>query len=275
MQAVEKKYQEDPAKYGGEPNQSRMNGLPRGAVVVTVNRGGAGFICAQDLCVRKVSPGGQSATAGLKVGMKLTDYSAGGSRRALEGISWATFKDVCRQSPYPRVFTFCPASDRAAGQGSSSTSIPEGVADRPRLKASSAAKDKRKDRSDAARSKAEAEAAAKAKAEQDRMEHRAAASRAEVKRKEEEEKVRAKAEEQVAAAAAKAAEETAAAVAAKVAKAAEERAAKVSAEVARAAQAAKEAEEEREAEAAEEERRAREARLKPSGPVNVYISPLM
>lgn len=42
MQAVEKKYQEDPTKYGGKPDQSKTNGLSRGTGAVTVNRGGGG-----------------------------------------------------------------------------------------------------------------------------------------------------------------------------------------------------------------------------------------
>jgi hypothetical protein len=127
MQAVEKKYLEDPARFGGPAPPVKNSAPPKtpGTVVVTVNQGGAGFVCAADLRAKKVTTGSVSAAAGLQVGMRLTGYSAGGQRHAMGGMTWAAFKDMCKQSPYPRVFTFSPAE--GAAQTRSSSRIPEGV----------------------------------------------------------------------------------------------------------------------------------------------------
>lgn len=263
MEAVERKYQEDPEKYGGKPKQAKSHpNLPAGAVVVTAKSGGAGFVCAADLRVKKVAPGGLSAAAGLKVGMQLAGFTAGGRRHAMGGVSWPAFKELCKQSPYPRVFSFVLADDDGAGkQRLSSVPIPEGVADRPPRKAKDAAHV----------DQAGAKAAEEAKAEQKRIQRASAEAQAEAKRKEEEEvsaQAEAAAQMRSREEAKLKAEEAAAKAAAKEA---EEAAAKAAAQAAQAAQEAKR----REAEAAEQEKQAREARLKPSGPVNVYISPLM
>ena len=121
MQAVEKKYQADPGKFGGAlPDTPRTAtskkiaaAVAAGAVVVTVAAGGAGFVCNSDMTAVKVSPGGASAAAGATVGMELTGFTGGGRRQAMGGVSWAAFKGMCRQSPYPRVFTFTPVGEAA------------------------------------------------------------------------------------------------------------------------------------------------------------------
>jgi flagellar biosynthesis GTPase FlhF len=278
MQAVEKKYQDNPEKYGGQPRKAKTKAssmkakptLPRGAVVVTVNRGGAGFVCAADLCVKRVSPGGLSAAAGLQVGMQLARYSAGGRPHAMGGMSWSGFKEMCKQSPYPRIFTFVPAGDDSAKHTRSSAPIAEGIADRPPRKAKGAVKDERAVLSASEVSGASKHSVPEVNAERERIQQTIAGPQVETKRKEAEtaaqaeiaaqmrarDEAKAKAEEQAAATVAKAAEEAAW-------KSAEQ-----------AAQALKEAEQ-KESEAALQEQNAREARLRPSGPVNVYISPLM
>ncbi len=272
MEAVERKYQENPEKYGGKPQAKSQPKLPPGAVIVTAKSGGAGFVCAADLRVKKVTPGGLSSAAGLKVGMQLAGYTAGGRRHAMGGVSWPAFKILCKQSPYPRVFTFVPTDNGAHKHQLSTVPIPEGLADRPARKAKDASKDEHSGAKAAEDAKAEQE-------EQQRIQHAFAEAQAKARRKEEEEaaaqaeaaaqmrareEAKVKAEEQAAKAAAKAAEEAAA-------KAAKEAAAMAAKKAARAAEEAKR----REAEAADQEKLAREARLKPSGPVNVYISPLM
>ena len=278
MQAVEKKYQDNPEKYGGQPQKAKTNAssmkakatLPRGTVVVTVNRGGqAGFVCAADMCVKKVSPGSLSAAAGLQVGMQLVGYSAGGRRHAMGGMSWSAFKEMCKQSPHPRVFTFVPADDSPAKQMLSSAPIAERIADRPPRKAKDEAKDERADLNAAGVSGASEHSEPQANAERERMQQTTAAAQIDAKRKEAETAAQAEIAAQMRArdeAKAKAEEQ-----AAQVAKAAQEAAAKAAEQ---AAQALKEAEQ-KDSEAAEQEQNAREARLRPSGPVNVYISPLM
>ena len=134
MQAVEKKYQADPAKFGGAlPDTPRTTSSKKiaaaaaaGAVMVTVAAGGAGFVCNANMAVKKVTPGGASAAAGVMVGMELTGFTGGGRRQAMGGVSWAAFKEMCRQSSYPRVFTFTPMGGTASA-ALASRGVSEGI----------------------------------------------------------------------------------------------------------------------------------------------------
>ena len=90
---------------------------PTGEIMVTVDEGGAGFVCNPDLTVKKLTAGGASEVAGVQLGMQLTAFQAGPQLHDTEGMAWAAFKDLCKQSSYPWCFTFSPSWSVSVNDG--------------------------------------------------------------------------------------------------------------------------------------------------------------
>ena len=77
---------------------------PSAEILVKVSEGGAGFVCNNDLRVTKITASGASAAAGVQVGMYLLLFEGSNSSCEIKpGMSWASFKDVCRTTPHPWV----------------------------------------------------------------------------------------------------------------------------------------------------------------------------
>jgi hypothetical protein len=71
-----------------------------------VSAGGAGFVCDNDLKVKKITAGGASEAAGVPVGAMLVTFQG---KLIPAGTTWGDFKDICKSTPHPWKFNFAAA----------------------------------------------------------------------------------------------------------------------------------------------------------------------